>query len=361
MRTSLAVLVLLLVAGTAAAADRDWPVGKVVHKTSKAHGRPWSLYVPPKYSPRSSWPLVVSSHGRDGTGKGEMGQWVPLAREHGFLVACPDMCSATVNRPPRSELPAAVEDEQVLLSIVEEVKERFRINPRAVMVTGFSGGGNPSYWTGLRHPDVFTHICTRGGNFSPPQVPRDEKTLRAGRSRLRVLIYYGEMDHPLIVGEGGKPGQARQAHDALVKAGYEHVEIREIPGMKHRSRPDIAADWFGAWLAKNKRRFADGDRADALLAGARAAHEKGKIREAIRKLRDLEKLEAKSGLHPRAPGELERIDADGRERIAAARAARDRGETKEALREVERLARDYRGLPSGEEARRLKSTWSGDR
>ena len=119
------------------------------------------------------------------------------------------MCTATVDRPPTSKLAPEVEDEEVLLSIFNEVAANFRVNRRAVMVTGFSGGGNPSYHTGLRHPDVITHICTRGGNFAPQQMPTDEKVLAAGKKRMQIYIYYGDNDHPLILGEGGKPGTRR--------------------------------------------------------------------------------------------------------------------------------------------------------
>jgi hypothetical protein len=301
--------------------------------------------------------VVISSHGRGGSGKGEITQWVGLANSHGFIVACPDMCTATVNRPPRSKLRPEVEDEEVVLSILDFLAEHYRVNPRAVMITGYSGGGNPSYWTGLRHPDRITHICTRGGNFAPQQVPGDEKTLASGRDRTRIYIYYGEKDHPLILGEGGKPGQAVMAYEALKKAGYRHLEIEKIPGMKHQSRADIAAEWFGVYLKENRKAFAAGDQADLHLAKAREAVAKGKYRVALRELKKVRSIEEKAGLTSRSGPVLERIDEAGRARIAEARAAWEAGDAAEARKIVGRVARDFRGVPAGDEAKRLKDEW----
>ena len=245
----------------------------------------------------------------------------------------------------------------MILSILDEIEKHFRVNPRAVMLTGFSGGGNPSYHTGLRHPDRVTHICTRGGNFAIQQIPRDEKSLAAGRSRIRIYIYYGESDHPLILGEGGKPGQAQQAHDALKKAGYEHVAIEKIPAMKHQSRPDIAADWFGKFLAENRKRFLAGDQADGFLEKAREAIAKEKWSRALRELRKMQKIEEKAELEPTSTEALAEVDAAGRKMVEEARAARESGDVKGALRILSRVARDFRGLPSADEAKALQKAW----
>jgi dienelactone hydrolase len=267
------------------------------------------------------------------------------------------MCSATVNRPPTSNLRPEVEDEQVLLSIYEEVSEYFRINRRAVMITGFSGGGNPSYHTGLRHPDLITHICTRGGNWAPQWMVTDQKLLEAGKARLDIYIYYGDKDHPLILGQDGEPGQAVQAYEALKKAGYPRLKIEMIKGMGHASRSDIAAKWFGDFLARNKKLFAAGDKADLLTKDLREAIGQEKYRNACRDLKKLKSLEEKSGLLPdseKIEAELTKIAAGMLEK---AKAAADSGEHAEAARIAGRVARDFRGLPVEKEAKAMVKAW----
>ena len=260
-RLFLPLLAVLLAASPAAAKPnpKSLKPGKVHPLTTTKHDRRWSLYVPSKYSKKSSWPVVITSHGRGGEGAKEIRSWQALANKYGFLVAAPDMVTATNHRPAKSKLAPSREDDEVLMEIFAFVCDNFRVNRRAVMVTGFSGGGNPSYHSGLRHPEVFTHICTRGGNFAPQQIPGTD-AIAAGNKHLQIYIYFGEHDHVLIIGDQGNNGQAHAARDALKRAGYENVEFEQIEGMKHASRPDIAAAWFGAYIAANKKTFKAGER-----------------------------------------------------------------------------------------------------
>jgi poly(3-hydroxybutyrate) depolymerase len=350
-------LSILLLIPMALAAEAPIKPGSVTHRTSKKHGHPYSLYVPSSYSPRASMPLVLSSHGRNGSGKGEIDQWVGHANKVGFIVACPDMCSATVDRPPTSSLRPEEEDDEVLVSIYQEVAGQFRVNRRAVMITGFSGGGNPSYYTGLRHPDLITHICTRGGNWAPQWLVTDQKLLEAGKARLDIYIYYGDKDHPLILGENGQPGQAVQAYESLTKAGYPKVKIEMIKGMGHASRAGIAAGWFGEYLAKNRKLFADGDKADALMSEIQEAIGREQYRDACRDLKKLQSLEEKSGLAPDSEKILAALEKIGGEMLEAAKKAMAAGETGEAVKIAGRVARDFKGLPVEAEAKAMVKAW----
>lgn len=358
MRRLLAPLLALSLLGTPAALAREESLepGKVHALETTRHARAWSLYVPSKYSRKSSWPLVLSSHGRGGDGAGEMRAWQSLANQHGFLVACPDMVTATNHRQPKSSLPPATEDDEVLLSIFEQVCGAFRVNRRAVMVTGFSGGGNPSYHSGLRHPEVFTHICTRGGNFAPQQIPTDEAVLAAGRKSLQIYIFFGDADHELIIGDQGNNGQAYMARDALEKAGYAHVTFERVDGMKHESRPQMAAAWFGAYLEENRKAFKEGDKADALLEKAQEALGREKYKDAIAALEKALEIERKWNLRPAAQGRLDAIEKIGQELLVAAglALAADRAG---ARKTAERVARDFRGLPAALTAQGLLEEW----
>ena len=351
-------LALLLTAPTTGHAKEDAPKpGKVHELTSKAHGRKYSLIVPSAYARKKSWPLVISSHGAGGSGAGEMRSWQALANQYGFIVVCPDMVTATNNRPPTSNLPGWKEDDEVVLSIIEQVSDWFRVNPRAVMITGFSGGGNPSYHTGLGHPDVFTHICTRGGNFSPQQVPRDEEVLEKGKSALSIYIFYGENDHKLIVGENGQPGAAVSAHTALQKAGYENLVIEEVAGMKHESRPNKAAAWFAEYVEENAKRFKEGDKADKLVERAAKALERGRTAEAAKHLLSARKILAKAKLPPSADGPLMKLQHEAEDIIGEARMMYESGEKEAAIKLVEPVVRGYKGLPPSDTAKGLLKEW----
>ena len=352
-RLFLPVLAVLLAAAPAAAkpATKSLKPGKVHPLTTTKHDRRWSLYVPSKYSKKASWPVVITSHGRGGEGAKEIRSWQALANKYGFLVAAPDMVTATNHRPAKSKLAPSREDDEVLLEIFAFVCDNFRVNRRAVMVTGFSGGGNPSYHSGLRHPEVFTHICTRGGNFAPQQIP-DAEAISAGNKRLQIYIYFGEHDHVLIIGDQGNNGQAHAARDALKRADYENVEFEQIKGMKHASRPDIAAAWFGAYIAANKKTFKAGDKADAILAKATAAFEKKKYKDAVKYALQCTAAEEKSGLQNGSKALLVQLNHIGATLLKEAEALRA-ADPKLASRKATAVARDFKGLAVGSAAKAL--------
>lgn len=365
-RLLLAVLVPGLVSGLwlvgpgadpAAAREARLETGKVLELTTTAHKRAWCLFVPSKYSKKRSWPLVISSHGRGGSGKGEMRAWQGLANRHGFIVACPDMVTATNHRPGTSKLSPAEEDDEVLMEIHQTVSRQFRVNPRAVMVTGFSGGGNPSYHSGLRHPEVFSHICTRGGNFAPQQIPHDEAVLAAGRKRLHIYIFFGDKDHVLILGDPDGSGQAFQAKEALAKAGYEHVAFERVEGMKHQSRPDKAAAWLATYVEEHKQAFKHADKADESLRDAEAALAKGKAKDAVKHALKARDLERKHELEARSSTLIARLEADARKQLTEAAARHEQGDTKAALKIAARVKRDYRGLEVAEAAAASEKAW----
>jgi poly(3-hydroxybutyrate) depolymerase len=354
---ALSLALLLAAPALTRAGDEPPKPGKVHELTSKAHGRKYSLIVPSSYAKKKSWPLVISSHGAGGSGAGEMRAWQALANQHGFIVACPDMVTATNDRPTTSNLPGWKEDDEVILSIHEEISSWFRVNPRAVMITGFSGGGNPSYHTGLGHPEVFTHICTRGGNFSPQQVPRDKDILEQGRSALSIYIFYGEKDHPLIVGENGQPGAAVNAHTALKNAGYENLVIEEVAGMKHESRPAKAAAWFAEYVKANEKRFKEGDKADNLIARAKDARGRDRTAEAAKHLLLAQKILAKSKLPPAADAAIQELEHAAQDILGEARMMHESGDAEAAIKLAEPLVRAYKGLPVSEQAKQLLKEW----
>ena len=350
----------VLAAPAGHAKERAPETGKVVELTTERHGRAWCLYVPSKYTKKRSWPLVISSHGRGGSGKGEMRAWQGLANRHGFIVACPDMVTATNHRPGTSKLPPAEEDDEVLLEIHATVSKHFRVNPRAVMVTGFSGGGNPSYHSGLRHPEVFTHICTRGGNFAPQQMPRNDEVLAAGRKHLRIYIFFGDKDHVLIVGDPDGTGQAFQARDALQKAGYEHVAFERVDGMKHQSRPDKAAAWFAAYLDEHKKAFKQADKADGHLADAVEARANGKSKNAVKDALKARDIERKQGLTERSAELIAALEADAGKLLEEAAALHEKGDAKGALKLVAQVKRDFRGLTAADTAAEREKAWKAE-
>jgi predicted esterase len=150
--------------------------------------------------------LVVSLHGTYGfdSASGQIREWKALAERHGFIVAAPKMRSVQGILPVIRPIwyKDLARDEQTILGLLRQVKRDYRIarDPATgkdlIMLTGFSAGGYPMYYTGLRNPEKFSVLVARacnsdGGIFKRITVTNDVR-------KLRVIIYYGQSDLPMI-------------------------------------------------------------------------------------------------------------------------------------------------------------------
>lgn len=261
------LVLLLLLVQAPAAPDK---IGQVVMKKTTSPERDWALYVPRSYNPRVPIKFVISSHGRDGRGKGEMGQWQDLASKHDFIVACPDYSMAS-GRPGTFE-----DDEKVTLEVYKYVTDRFSVDRKAVMITGFSGGGMPTYHDGTRHPELFPFWGGRSANWYTSVMPDEEQLKKC--SGVALYIYYGDKDHELIL------DQAPKAHEAF-KPYIKDIKFEKIEGMGHESRAPMCAQWFIDKVAEAKKREALMAPATKALKAAEDFLAKGKLTEAVAELK----------------------------------------------------------------------------
>jgi predicted esterase len=124
------------------------------------------------------------------------------------------------------------------MSIVGQLQYLYDIDRRNVLMTGFSGGGFPVYFVGLRHPDVFSAVVARNANFNRKSLdgwyPEEAR-------KTPVMVYYGQNDLPNV------KSQSQAAAEYLREAGFQ-VESRVLPGKRHERRPEVAMDfWLKHW------------------------------------------------------------------------------------------------------------------
>ena len=154
------------------------------------------LYVPSTYSASRNCPLVITLHGTHGfdNSTSQIREWKSLAEDNGFIVAAPDLKS------PQGILPVAkngrfkdlADDEQTILNCLADVQKDYRIDPRAVLLTGFSAGGYAMYYVGLRHPDRFTALAARACNSDVEIFERIQLTDQA--RNMPIIIIRGRDD-----------------------------------------------------------------------------------------------------------------------------------------------------------------------
>ncbi len=124
----------------------------------------WYEYVPTSYDPAKKTPLVVSMHGGLMTGWGQAiyTSWTIMAEKHGFIVVFPNASSRRiwcvewgkwlyddqkegVEEAP-GELPEAPDDigdnhdAQMVLALIEKMKEKYNIDDERIFMQGMSMG-----------------------------------------------------------------------------------------------------------------------------------------------------------------------------------------------------------------------------
>jgi predicted peptidase len=142
------------------------------------------LYLPPGYEDGGDWPLVLFLHG-----VGERGQDLELVKLQGipslieqgqdfpFVVVAPQCPDGATWRPVE------------LAALLDDVQERYRIDPDRVYVTGISMGGFGTWSLIVAHPHRFAAAAPICGGGDPEAV--------GAVAHLPVWAFHGARD-PLV-------------------------------------------------------------------------------------------------------------------------------------------------------------------
>jgi poly(3-hydroxybutyrate) depolymerase len=200
-------------------------------------GRAYWLYVPHNYSFAKAAPLIVTCHGTPPYDVAEhhIREWKMLGEQNGCIVVAPELV-ATDGIFGDGPVGGMLDDERFILSIVSLMGYKFNLDRANIMITGFSGGGFPAYFVGLRRPDVFSTIVARSCNFSDTNLANWVPT-GGSADRQSIMVYYGEND------PGAIRNQSSNAIKFLQSKGYA-IDTTVIPGIGHERRPEVAMSFF---------------------------------------------------------------------------------------------------------------------
>ena len=112
----------------------------------------YGLWIPPDYDPAEPRPLILALHPGGSRGayygttflQGVVGP--ALARWRPIIVA-PD----ALDRSWANET-----SERGVLALLDDVIDRYAVDPERILITGFSMGGRGTWYLATRHPDRFT-------------------------------------------------------------------------------------------------------------------------------------------------------------------------------------------------------------
>jgi predicted peptidase len=182
------------------------------------------LHLPPGYdaNPEQRWPLILFLHGA-----GERGTNVWDVAKHGpphEVTAHPDFPFILVSpQCPNGR----IWSDDVLLALLDDIEQRYRVDLGRVYLTGLSMGGYGTWSLGIKYPERFAAIaplCGGGELISLLLTTREKaESIRT----LGVWAFHGAKD-PVV-----PPSESQRMVDFLKKSGVRDSKLTIYPEALH--------------------------------------------------------------------------------------------------------------------------------
>lgn len=190
-------------------------------------GRDGLVYVPAGYRPGEPAPLALMLHGAGGNAQQGISLLQSLADANNLILLAPDSRASTWD--------VIVSDYGADVSFIEQaleqVFERYTVDPSYIAIGGFSDGASYALSLGLSNGDLFTHIVAFSPGFMVPTRQEGEP---------RIYISHGTGDRVLPIDRC-----SRRIVPQLQSAGYD-VTYYEFEGphtVPHEIQREAVA-WF---------------------------------------------------------------------------------------------------------------------
>ncbi|MEU8635334.1 PHB depolymerase family esterase [Amycolatopsis sp. NPDC048633] len=262
-----------------------WSRGKTPVFASRFDQRlSYCLHVPENLGPRT--PLVVVMHGTERNFLIYRDRLQPFADEHGVVVLAPLFPAGLIDPADLHNYKfleyQGIRYDHALLAMVEEVAQRYPIDPERFYLHGFSGGGQFAHRFFYLHPDRLAGVSigapgriTRLDDTQPWWLGTKDFEQRFGRAvdvealrRVPVLMVVGDQDvETWEITNRGEPnwmdgaeltGATRVERLRTLERDFlDHgidVRFELVPGVAHRGSPVLpAVQEFFAELIKARR------------------------------------------------------------------------------------------------------------
>ena len=162
------------------------PVGILPDEQVVVRDRPYrlSLSIPQSYEPTHDYALVVCLHGAGFTGEAYLDRWKSRLGEN-YILACPTY-------PAGAWFTRRAED--LVLATVQVVRQRYRIDPDRIFLSGMSNGGIGAWLIGMHHAPLFAGLAPMASGIDDVLFPFLEN-LRT----TPVYIIHGSQDQVMPV------------------------------------------------------------------------------------------------------------------------------------------------------------------
>ncbi|WP_209330397.1 prolyl oligopeptidase family serine peptidase [Lunatimonas salinarum] len=219
-----------------------------IHSVADDTEQPYALYLPADFQEDKDYPLVMMLHGAgsnhrlalrrvfgksnaEGETDVEASRYFPQWDNVDYIVAAP-FARGTAGYQGIVE--------QDVYAVLEDVKERFRIDEDRIYLTGLSMGGGGTLWLGLTRPDIWAAIAP-----VCPAPPAGATDLVGNALNLPVHFFHGDADPVVPISGTRAMVEDMQAKGILVFS-------EEYEGVKHDSWVNAYAggrifDWFSRY------------------------------------------------------------------------------------------------------------------
>lgn len=199
--------------------------------------RSFIVHTPPGYSQLSSLPVVIMLHGGGGTAEGAIREtgWDKKADQANFIAVFPEGLPRNPNAPSRfvgnpqtwddgSHRFSHNNDDVAFLSgLIDNLKDRYKADPKRIYLTGFSNGASMAFLAGVKLSERVAAVAPVAGAFwDPPEHIAKPVS----------LLYITGTEDPLNPLEGGIPKMAM---------------ARWGTGIGRKAKPPVS-DSIDAWL-----------------------------------------------------------------------------------------------------------------
>jgi hypothetical protein len=221
---------------------------KPIRMTASNHPMEYFLSLPKGYRIGMKCRLLVTCEGAGSNFLGNHRGFVNRRGSDPVIVATPCTFSTTnalsaksYNYPKEiidryKSGPRITFDEEGILSLVGDVTEMFKC-PEKFFITGFSGGGNPTYVFIFKHPHRLAGAVPCCANFSGLGIDMKAGPPPQGRDvAIRILTGAEDPHRQWTHGKVGSPGiepQTDRAEKLLKEWGYGSYTRSMLPNVKH--------------------------------------------------------------------------------------------------------------------------------
>jgi predicted peptidase len=174
----------------------------------------YAISIPPGHDGKTPVPLVVALHyGYDGaapdpsTGQDLLEAFAPGLADLGAIVVAPVALGGDWTDPT---------NESAVVWLTKSVMKSYPIDPKRVVLTGYSLGGQGTWFLAGRHQDLFTAAIPVAG----------EPTGGNLEWKIPVYVIHSEADEIIPIGPARK-------HTEALKAKGAKVEFKPVTGLTH--------------------------------------------------------------------------------------------------------------------------------